>query len=68
MPRLNHRALKILRAELQKCSSGNLASSVQRDIVLKRWKKLHWLPGPPASLEELRGTVQICSPISVRKY
>lgn len=57
MPRLNDRALKLLRAELQKCSSSNLASQVQRDIVLKRWEKLRWQQGSPVSLEELRGTV-----------
>ena len=58
MMRLNHRAFEILRAEVQKCSSPDLAGQVQRDIVLKRLNKLHSSPGEPATLKELRDTVR----------
>lgn len=54
MSHLNHHAFKILHAELQrKCCSGDLASQ----LILKRLEKLRLQPGPPASLEELRGVV-----------
>ena len=58
MMRLNHRAFEILRAEVQKCSSTDLAGQVQWDIVLKRLNKLHSSPGEPATIEELRDTVR----------
>ncbi len=58
MIRLNHRAFEILCAEVQKCSSADLAGQVQRDIVLKRLKKLRSSSGEPATLEELRDTVR----------
>lgn len=57
MFRLNHRAFEILRAEIQKCSSFDIAGQVQQDIVLKRLEKLRSSKGQPASLEELRDTV-----------
>ncbi len=57
MTRLNHRAFEILRAEVQKCSSADLAGQVQRSIVLKRLEKLRSSKGELASLEELRDTV-----------
>ena len=57
MTRLNHRAFEILRAEVQKCSSPDLAGQVQRSIVLKRLEKLRSSKGEFASLEELRDTV-----------
>ena len=62
MIRLNHRALEILRAEVQKCSEADLAGQVQRDIVLKRLEKLRSSQGEPASLEELRHTLSDISP------
>ncbi len=57
MTRLNHRAFEILRAEVQKCSSPDIAGQVQRSIVLKRLEKLRSSKGELASLEELRDTV-----------
>lgn len=59
MPRLRDRAFKILQAEVQKCSGSDLASQVQRDIVLKRLEKMRIQPGPLVSLEELRAAVDI---------
>jgi len=57
MRRLSDRSLRILRAEVQKCASGDLAGRVQRDIVLKRLEKMRLQPGPPASLDDLRSAI-----------
>lgn len=54
MTRLNHRAFEILRAEVEKCSSDDIAGRVQREIVIKRLEKLRSSQGELATLEELR--------------
>lgn len=57
MTRLNDRAFSILVAEIQKSSTEKLMQ-VQQDIVLKRLARLHSSPGSPASLGELRDTIE----------
>ncbi|WP_446336690.1 hypothetical protein [Coleofasciculus sp. G1-WW12-02] len=57
MNRLNHRAYKILCAEVHHCTGDSPVNQVERQIVLKRLKKLRSQPGSPASLAELRETV-----------
>lgn len=57
MSRLNDRAYKILRAEVDRCAGDDILQQVQRDIVCKRLERLRFAKGSPASLEELRETV-----------
>ncbi|MGK7927970.1 MAG: hypothetical protein AB4290_22480 [Spirulina sp.] len=56
MTRLNHRALKILIQEAQRCASRS-QGDVQYRIVLKRLEKFRKQSGPPVSQNEIRATV-----------
>ena len=58
MTRLNDRAKSILVAEIQKCTNTEKLMQVQQDIVLKRLARLQSSSGSPASLEELRDTIE----------
>ncbi|MBE9229864.1 hypothetical protein IQ264_31155 [Phormidium sp. LEGE 05292] len=57
MSRLNDRAWKILRAEVEKCAGKDALLQVQRDIVFKRLNRLREQDGNLASYEELRDTI-----------
>jgi len=57
MNRLNQRAYNILCVEVHHCTGDSPVNQVEREIVLKRLKKLRSQPGSPASLAELRETV-----------
>ncbi len=57
MYRLNKTALKILRAEVKKCSGNDQVSKIEQEIVSKRLEKLSQEKGSPAELDELRDSV-----------
>jgi len=57
MYRLNERAWKILRAEVQRCSSNDQVSKIEQEIVIKRLEKLRSEKDSPIKLEELRDKV-----------
>lgn len=56
MNRLNRRAFKILRREINNCATKDPIGETERQIAMKRLKLLREEQGPPASLEELRET------------
>ncbi|NER35473.1 MAG: hypothetical protein F6J93_15965 [Oscillatoria sp. SIO1A7] len=56
MNRLNRRAFKILRREINNCATKDPIGETERQIAMKRLKLLREDKGPPASLEELRET------------
>lgn len=57
MARLNNRAFKILRAEVEKLAGNDPLVQVQRDIVLKRLQRLRSQNGSFVSYEEMRETI-----------
>ncbi len=54
MPRLNQRALEILRKEIIKKTKDDSADQVRRDIAIKRLEKLSSQKGNPVTEEEIR--------------
>jgi tetratricopeptide (TPR) repeat protein len=57
MPRLNPTALTLLKAEIQRLSSNDIAGQTLQSIALKRLEKLGLQEGPPLTLGELRDLV-----------
>ncbi len=57
MYRLNKRAWKILRAEVERCSGSDQFSKMEMEIVIERLDKLRKEKGYPASLDDLRDAV-----------
>ncbi len=57
MARLNKRAFEILKAEIERCSTDNIAGQVQKEIAYRRLEKLRMQEGTPLSLEELEDTI-----------
>ncbi len=57
MPRLNQKAFNLLKAEIQRLSSTDLAGQTLQNIALKRLEKLCEQAGPPVTLAELRDTI-----------
>lgn len=53
MPRLNQRALEILRKEIIKKTLDGSADQVRRDIAIKRLEKLYFQKGKPVTEEEI---------------
>lgn len=62
MNRLNRRAFKILRREVNNCATNDPIGETERQIAMKRLKLLREEQGPPASLVELRETVATIYP------
>lgn len=57
MPRLNSRAFEILNAEIQRCSTNDIAGQVQQGIALKRLEKLRLQQGLPVTVVDLQETL-----------
>jgi tetratricopeptide (TPR) repeat protein len=57
MPRLNQKAFNLLKAELQRLSSTDIAGQTLQNIGLKRLEKLCVQEGPPLTLTELRDMI-----------
>lgn len=54
---LNQRAFDILKAEILRSSSDDLAGRVQRDLALRRLEKLRMQAGTPLTLVDLRDAI-----------
>jgi predicted translin family RNA/ssDNA-binding protein len=57
MYRLNKRAFEILKTEIERCSTDDIAGQVQKEIAFRRLEKLCNQEGTPLSLEELQDTI-----------
>jgi flagellin-specific chaperone FliS len=63
MSRLNRKAWKILRAEVEKCAaSDRIAGEAARNIALKRLEQMRCQKGKPVSEEELRQEIAALFP------
>ncbi|WP_071517257.1 hypothetical protein [Geitlerinema sp. PCC 9228] len=67
MPRLNQRALDILRQEIKKQTKDAPVGKVQRNIALKRLEKLHLQQGNPVTEADLRYLLEDVFPNFDRK-
>ncbi|UBF25082.1 hypothetical protein K9N68_26130 [Kovacikia minuta CCNUW1] len=57
MYRLSKRAFEILKTEIERCSTDDVAGQVQREIAFRRLDKLCNQEGTPLSLEELQDLI-----------
>ncbi len=58
MPRLYHRAYKLLEVEVDKCAQEDLVGEVGKNIVMKRLDKLRFQLGDPLKEKDLSYTVK----------
>jgi hypothetical protein len=57
MFRLNQHAFDLLKAEILRCTTDDIAGQVQRDIALRRLERFQAQTGTPLTLEDLRDAI-----------